>query len=229
MSGLVRRFAPATRVLQLEDAPLEDTFVEDAEGAARLRRELNLDSGPVAVYTGNFSSYQGVELLIEAAGRLAGRMPEARIVFVGGEPAEIERMRDRAHRVDAGEVCLFAGKRPTAEMRAFMTLADALLSPRTKGMNPPLKIYPYMLSGRVIVATDIPTHTQVVDAGCAVLVAPEADALAAGIERALRDREASARLARAAAARVQERFSLARFRAQVRELYEDLAAGQGAT
>ena len=45
---------------------------------------------PLALYTGTFEAYQGVELLIDAAALVAKRRPEARVLVVGGEPAQVD-------------------------------------------------------------------------------------------------------------------------------------------
>lgn len=224
LSDVVRRFAPATRVLQLEDAPLDEEFVEDIEGARRLRLELGLGDLPAVVYTGNFGNYQGVDLLVRTAGVLAGKRPDVRIVLAGGDPREIERMKELAGNVGADRVCVFAGKRPTDEMRAFMTLAAVLISPRTQGTNPPLKLYPYMQSGRPLVATRLPTHTQVLDDSCAILRLPTPVDLADGILTVLGNRDLAASITGEARARVASRYSLGVFREKVRSAYETLAA-----
>ncbi len=49
-----------------------------------------------------------------------------------------------------------------------------LVSPRSSGTNTPLKIYQYLRSGRVIVATRLLTHTQVLSDEVAILTAPTA-------------------------------------------------------
>jgi glycosyltransferase involved in cell wall biosynthesis len=224
LSDVVRSAAPRAGVLQLEDAPPQEHFEEDPEGALRLRRELGLGDAPVALYTGNFRCYQGVDLLVRSAREVAARMPSARIVLAGGAENEIAEMRRLGGQMAADGVCVFAGQRPESEMPAFLTMAYVLVSPRTQGTNPPLKIYPYMQSGRVIVATRLSTHTQVLDDSCAILTAPTPPDLAAGIVRAFTDIDAGVRLSREARARVAGRYSLAAFQAKVRGMYEKLEA-----
>ena len=97
-----------------------------------------------------------------------------------------------------------------------------LVSPRTSGTNTPLKIYSYLRSGRPIVATDLRTHTQVLDAGTALLVPPEAAALAAGLARLLDDPAERERLAAAAQALAAERYSRESYLARTAAAYERL-------
>ncbi len=220
----VRRLAPKTRVVQLEDAPPQDRFEPDEAGAARLRAELGLGAAPVVVYTGNFEEYQGVEILMSAAGTLARTLPAARIVLAGGEPDQIKAMKGLAESAGAGGMCVFAGRRPPAEMPAFFTLASALVTPRHRGANPPMKIYLYMQSGRPVVATRVPTHLQALDDTVAFLVEPDPESLAEGLRRALTDSAGAVARAAAAARRVEERYSRPIFQAKVRGLMDAIAA-----
>lgn len=226
LSDEVRRVAPGTTVLQLEDAPAQDRFAADEDGARRLREKFGLGNAPAVVYTGNFASYQGVDLLVEAAGRVAAKRPDIRFVFAGGRPEDIAAMRARAHAAGAAEVCVFAGTRPAAEIPAFLTLASVLASPRTRGTNPPMKIYPYMQSGRPLVATRVPTHLQVLDDRCAILAAPESGEFAAGLLRAFDDSAGSVALAAAAAQRIEDHYSLPRFKEKVQTAFRRLEPGR---
>lgn len=222
LSDDVRRRSPNSRVVQIEDAPLQSALQEDAEGAERLRRELGLGQGPVVVYTGNFERYQGVDLLLRAMATVRKQKRNASCVLVGGEPDQMERMKDVAKSLDLGPHCVFTGKRPMEEMPAFMALASVLVSPRTKGANTALKIYTYMQSGKPIVATRLATHTQVLDDQCALLVEPTADGIAEGILRALKEPLFGAALGKEARARVATSYSLASFKHKVRTAYQEL-------
>jgi glycosyltransferase involved in cell wall biosynthesis len=88
-----------------------------------------------------------------------------------------------------------------------------------------MKVYGYMQSWKPILATDLPTHCQVLDASTSMLVAPNPEAFAAGWVRLLQDPDLRDRLGTAAAARLEERYSLPRFRARLLEAYADFAQG----
>ena len=68
-----------------------------------------------------------------------------------------------------------------------------LVSPRSRGKNTPLKIYQYLRAGRPIVATDLLTHTQVLDATVAGLTDATPEAFGGGILRVLGDPARAAR------------------------------------
>ena len=102
---------------------------------------------------------------------------------------------------------------------------SVLVSPRLHGGNTPLKLYSYMWSAVPIVATDLPTHTQVLDAGSAVLRPATADGLAGGMLEVLGDPARFAPLGAAARARVASDFSRDAFRRKLLAAYASLAPG----
>lgn len=215
LTDLVRQRAPGARVFQIEDPPLVEGAAPDAGEVAALRRQLSLDGRPVVLYSGNFEPYQGVSLLLEAA----ALVPDAQFVFMGGEPGEVAQARARVAALGCAGRCAFAGKRPPSELGRFLALADVLVSPRCRGVNTPFKVYTYLASGRPLVATRIPTHTQLLDDTLAFLVEPTAEALAAGIRAALADPDEARRRAERGRALLEREYSAARYAEKVRDAY----------
>jgi glycosyltransferase involved in cell wall biosynthesis len=184
LTDAVRARAPEARVFQVEDPPLVDSHAPPpADAVAALGRELALPTLPVVLYSGNFEAYQGVDLLVDAV----PLVPEACFLFMGGEPAEVEALRARAAAKGVGARVVFSGKRPPDELPAFLALADVLASPRHRGQNTPFKVFTYLASGKPLVATRIPTHTQLLDDSVAFLVEPTPEGLAGGIRQVLAD------------------------------------------
>ena len=214
LTDAVRGRVPHARVFQVEDPPLLGPPASPAD-VATLRAALGLDARPVVLYSGNFERYQGVELLVDAA----AAVPEAQVVLMGGEPEQIDGLRSRA----GGRACVFAGKRPTSALPAFLGAAAAVVSPRVSGVNTPFKIYTYLASGRPLVATRILTHTQLLDDTLAWLVEPTPASLAAGLRAALADPvEARARAARGLDLIARE-YSEARHAQKVAAAYASIA------
>ena len=181
---------------------------------------------PLALYTGTFEAYQGVDLLIEASGIVAKRRPDARVLVVGGEPAQVDAARARAAAVGAADVMVFTGQQPAKEIPGFVAAADLLVSPRIRGTNTPLKIYSYLRSGKPIVATKLLTHTQVLTPSVARLVEPRSEPLAAAMLDLIEHPEERARLAVAAQALAAERYSRESYLRRTAQAYERLGAPQ---
>jgi len=205
-------------VHRLEDPPLVAALTDTDRGAAlRLRAEWNLGDAPVALYTGNFEAYQGVELMARAA----ALSEKAVFVFVGGEAEDIADLKRQLGPASLSR-CRFVGKVPPASLSPFLALADLLISPRVLGGNTPFKIYTYLASGRPIVATRLDTHTQVLSDETAFLVEPTAAALAAGIDAALAAPDERARRAANGVALLEREYSEIRYREKVRAAYAAL-------
>jgi len=68
-----------------------------------------------------------------------------------------------------------------------LPVADALVSPRTQGINPPGKLLSYLASGKPVVATDTLVHNQLLNDNCAILTTPDARGLAQGLVTGLTD------------------------------------------
>lgn len=161
---------------------------------------------PIVLYTGTFEAYQGLEMLIDAAARLAVTHPAARVLIVGGDPAQVAAAQALAVSRGATSV-VFTGQQPAREIPAFVASAAVLASPRIRGTNTPLKIYSYLRSGTPIVATNLLTHTQVLSPAVARLTPPEAAPFAAAIAGLLDDPAAGRELATAAKALSDARYS----------------------
>jgi glycosyltransferase involved in cell wall biosynthesis len=161
---------------------------------------------PIVLYTGTFEAYQGLEMLIDAAVRLAVSHPAARVLIVGGDPAQVAAAQALAGARGATSV-VFTGQQPAREIPAFVASAAVLASPRIRGTNTPLKIYSYLRSGTPIVATNLLTHTQVLSPAVARLTPPEAAPFAAAIAGLLDDPAAGRALAEAARALSDARYS----------------------
>jgi glycosyltransferase involved in cell wall biosynthesis len=170
---------PGGLVARIEDVSLLAETDEEAMDVPR--------GGPVVMYVGNLESYQGVDLLVEAFRRALPEVPDARLAIIGGAPGDVAALRERCARLELGDRVWLAGPRPVEKLAAYLRQATVLVSPRTHGDNTPMKVYSYLDSGRPLVATRLPTHTQVLTDDLAVLVAPEPDAMARGLVDLLRD------------------------------------------
>src|SRR5690606_30645805 len=101
----------------------------------------------------------------------------------------------------------FLGPRPIEHLGGYLEQADVLASPRVLGTNTPMKLYSYLDSGRAVLATRLPTHTQVLDDSVALLVDPTPEHFGTGLARLLGDAELREVLGRQARQRVQEEYT----------------------
>ncbi len=109
-------------------------------------------------------------------------------------------------------------KMPVEEVSHYLDIADVLVSPRKCGTNTPLKIYSYLRSGKPIVATNLVTHTQVLNSDIAILTEPDPESFAGGILDALENPDV-ARMVERARRLAEEKYSYDEYVAKTYRLY----------
>jgi glycosyltransferase involved in cell wall biosynthesis len=218
------------RSLLIENVMGGDVDEPPSRSPIEVRRAWGIaDGAPLALYTGTFEAYQGVDMLIEAVAILAKARPDARVLVVGGEPQQVHDAKARAAAAGAAASIVFTGQQPAKEIPGFVQAADLLVSPRIRGTNTPLKIYSYLRSGKPIVATNLLTHTQVLSPQIAKLVDPKPEPFAAAILELIERPDERERLAAAARVVAQEKYSRESYLRRTAQAYDWLINGaQGA-
>ncbi len=227
LADTARRVRADVPTVLIENAPGSGDAPTAGSGQA-IRASLGLaPETPVALYTGTFEHYQGLDLLYAAMAIVHARVPDARLVVVGGTPPQVEKARQQVTSLGLADAVIFTGQRPAAEIPAYLDAATLLVSPRSTGTNTPLKIYQYLRSGRAIVATNLRTHTQVLSDETAVLAAPTAEAMADAMLRVFADpdlaRTTGERAAHLAATEYSEDAYMAKTRRACDLLFSDAA------
>lgn len=174
----------------LHDLPLPVSYKENE--VLELRENLKLRNKKVCVYSGNFESYQGIDLLIESWKELSLKLSDISLVLIGGTASQVKNYQIQAEKLGISDSIIFMGSMPQEDTGNYLMLADVLVSPRLSGANTPLKIYSYMSCEKPIVATNISSHTQVLTEDKAYLARPEPRAFAEAIAKAFSDNPAEA-------------------------------------
>jgi glycosyltransferase involved in cell wall biosynthesis len=221
------RFHPTKNVRLLPDLPLPELPGADekvGEDPCNLRRMR----GTKLLYVGNLEPYQGIDLMIKAF-RRAARRCDATLAIVGGSEEKIGEYMWKARDLIEAERIYFLGPRPISELRAILDSADILVSPRTRGINTPMKIYNYMTAGKAIVATRRLTHTQVLDDSVAYLTEATPEALSDGMIQLATRPVLRVQLGRAARELVHGEYGSSRFTQRISEFYRTLPRRNGGT
>lgn len=216
----VRRFHPK-RVTVLHDISLLNIDGYSAATEPSLRRELNI-SGPLVMYVGNLERYQGIDLLLRSFALAHKQVPQSQLVIVGGRDEHIQHYREQARSLGTNGSVHFLGPRPVASLAGLLQQADILVSPRIQGGNTPMKVYSYLDSGTAVLATRLPTHTQVMDSSVAELADPTPEAFGQGLLRLLTDAKRRATLGQAARALILKCYSYPAFERTLQQLYKEL-------
>jgi glycosyltransferase involved in cell wall biosynthesis len=195
-------------------------------GAGRaVREELGLAPGAfVVVMVSWLHPLKGHDVAIEAAARLADRIPGMRLLIVGDGPEE-ERLRGHAERLAPATV--FAGYRP--DVMEVLDGADLLLHP-SRMENFPITLLEAMAARVPILATRVGGVPEIVDDGVtgALLEPPASVEGVADAIAALHDDEPlRTRLAENARRRFDESFTASAWAHRLRGFYEtELGLGE---
>ncbi len=221
-----------SRLALIENSVIDPVRLAESKPAAQAPTTLPTPDAPRAiadresralvVYAGTLEAYQGIELLLHSFRVVHEEREDARLVVIGGRADQVDHYAGLAASLGLAPCCEFTGNVPSAVAEAWSGYADVLVSPRTEGPTTPLKIYAMLASGTPIVATRVPSHTQVLDESVAFLAKPEPEALAKGILRALNDEEEAAQRADAACELYAKRYSREVYLAKLRGVLEKL-------
>ena len=132
-------------------------------------RGTNLDApGPVVGFIGSFYSYEGLDLLVQAARDLVQLRPEVRFLLVGGGPEEA-RLRDLCRASGLNSCMSFPGWVPHDRIDDWYRQIDILVYPRIHNrlteLVTPLKPLEAMAKGKVILASDVGGHRELIEEG----------------------------------------------------------------
>lgn len=222
LEDIARSYAPDKPILRLEDISMVD---EEVQGDEFLRTEYNI-SGVMMLYVGNLESYQGIDLLLEgfanALGPVGKPANEASLLIIGGNADDIEKCTAYSKQLGIENKVVFCGPRPMKLLGYYLKQADVLVSPRTQGNNTPMKIYSYLGSGKAVLATRLPTHTQALNDEVACLVAPDAESMCAGISALCGDVAYREQLGKSGQALAEKEYSMTAFREKLSVFYKEL-------
>jgi glycosyltransferase involved in cell wall biosynthesis len=192
-----------------------------------MKKELGID-GLILMYVGNLEPYQGIDLLLESFALVLKATEKADLVIIGGQVSDIHQYQKKAHHLGIQRRVHFCGPRPLEHLGEYLSEADILVSPRITGNNTPMKLYSYLHSGTAILATDLPTHTQLLDGQVAMLAEPSPKAFSQAMLRLIEDENLRQNLGHAGKKLVEEQYSYQVFRGKLRELFDwlEMQVGQ---
>jgi len=181
------------------------------------------ENAQLIVYAGTLESYQGIDILLEAYGKIATRLADSVLLVVGGTADQVRMYSRKAAEIGIASQCIFTGRLSQERAKKYIGMASILVSPRSAGINTPLKIYEQLASGIPLVATNIYSHTQVLDDSVAILVEPDPDDMARGLAEALSDHAKRQQIVAAAKKLYEEKYSRPVYMKKIRQLLELLS------
>ena len=217
LEDVVKKIDTDKKSFLLHDISLLDESKCDAN--FDLKKELGIN-GLIVMYIGNLEYYQGIDLLLESFEITAKTHNSVNLVIVGGGSTDIENYKNKCSGLGIGQQVHFMGAKPITKMGDYIRQADILVSPRIKGNNTPMKIYPYLHSSKPVLATDIDSHTQVLTKAISMLAPATKDGFAKAMIALIKDEGLRLKLGEAGKKFIDENHTFQTFETKVNQIYD---------
>lgn len=162
---IISRGIAETKVTVIPNAVDISEFSSNPRVDEELQRSLGLVGETVLGFVGSFYAYEGLDLLLDAIPRLLPRTPRLKVLLVGGGPQESTLKRQVAA-LGLDKHVIFAGRVPHDRVRLYYDLIDVLVYPRRSmrltELVTPLKPLEAMAQGRVLIASGVGGHKELV-------------------------------------------------------------------
>lgn len=189
---IIARGIPADKVTVIPNAIDPELFDSSLEKDAELLARHGLGGGIVVGFIGSFYAYEGIDLMIRAMPALRRHHPDARLLLVGGGP-EDQRLRALARESGLSDVVVFTGRVPHDQVERYYSLVDIFAYPRKRmrltDLVTPLKPLESMAMRRIVVASDVGGHRELIAPGTGYLFgADDVGSLVATLTQAIEER-----------------------------------------
>jgi PEP-CTERM/exosortase A-associated glycosyltransferase len=162
---IVSRGIEPAKVTVVPNAVNLEQFRRDRPPSPRLGRDLGLQGAAVLGFIGSFYSYEGLGLLLRAMPAILAERPEARLLLVGGGPQD-RVLRHQAEELGLKTRVTFTGRVPHEQVQDYYDLVDIFVYPRLAmrltDLVTPLKPLEAMASNRLVVASDVGGHKELI-------------------------------------------------------------------
>ncbi|MEQ1592409.1 MAG: TIGR04063 family PEP-CTERM/XrtA system glycosyltransferase [Thiobacillaceae bacterium] len=167
-NDLVARGVTPNKITVIPNAVDIDQFSVGCQASPELKLKLGLGGSRVLGFIGSFYAYEGLDLLLRALPKIQEQIPDVKVLLVGGGPQD-EALRCLVCELDLKERVVFTGRVPHSEVNQYYDLIDILVYPRhpmrLTELVTPLKPLEAMAQGRLMVASDVGGHRELIQDG----------------------------------------------------------------
>lgn len=165
---MLERGIPADRITVIPNAVDVSGFRFRAPADAMLAKQYGLTHGKTLGFAGSFYAYEGLDYLLHAMPQVLQAEPKARLMLVGGGPQEA-RLKALVTELGIGNAVHFTGRVPHADVSSYYSVMDVMVYPRVPRrltqLVTPLKPLEAMALGKLVVASDVGGHGELIRDG----------------------------------------------------------------
>ncbi len=133
-----------------------------------LQKQFGISGSSILGFIGSFYEYEGLALLIEALPGILKSYPAIKLLLIGGGFQE-NILKRQVQDLDLSKNVIFVGRVPHEEINKYYDLVDIFVYPRLSirltEIVTPLKPLEAMAQGKLIIASDIGGHREMINNG----------------------------------------------------------------
>ena len=165
---ILERGVPAEKVTVIPNAVNIENFSVGETSDQQLAKELNIDGKVVLGFIGSFYAYEGLDILLRALPEMLMANTKIRLLLVGGGPQD-QQLKALAIQLGIADKVIFTGRVPHDQVQRYYNLTDVLVYPRLRmrltDLVTPLKPLEAMAQGRLLAASDVGGHRELIEDG----------------------------------------------------------------
>lgn len=167
-SDIVARGIAEHKVTVIPNAVDIGKFSAGTTSDLALAHALGLGGSLVIGFIGSFYAYEGLAVLLRALPHMLKHRADIHILLVGGGPQEAA-LTQLAAELGVQDKVIFTGRVPHNDVQRYYDLIDVLVYPRLSmrltDLVTPLKPLEAMAQGRLIAASDVGGHRELIRSG----------------------------------------------------------------
>ena len=165
---IVQRGVAPEKITVIPNAVDMEKFFYHTEKDQDLADALGLSNKKVLGFIGSFYAYEGLPLLIEALPEIIKQNNNIRLLLVGGGPDEA-KIKSKIKQLNLEDQVIFTGRVPHEQVQVYYNLVDIFVYPRYSmrltDLVTPLKPLEAMAQNRLVVASDVGGHKELITDG----------------------------------------------------------------
>ena len=162
---IVNRGITENKITVIPNAVNIEKFPFAQQADENLKQQLGLQGKTVLGFIGSFYAYEGIPLILDALPEILKQHADTRLLLVGGGPQE-KFIKDKVQELQLEPYVIFTGRVPHDQVQGYYNLVDVFVYPRLAmrltELVTPLKPLEAMAQGRLVVASDVGGHKELI-------------------------------------------------------------------
>lgn len=162
---IIGRGVAEEKITVIPNAVDIDKFTYGEAAEPDLQAELGLNGKIVLGFIGSFYAYEGLLLLLDALPAIIQQQPDVRLLLVGGGPQQ-QQILQKIETLGLQDWVILPGRVAHDQVQRYYNLVDIFVYPRLAmrltDLVTPLKPLEAMAQGRLLVASDVGGHHELI-------------------------------------------------------------------